>query len=202
MAAFAALQAEVKAEDATFVQSFVAPACINSVTSEHLNITVMRTPYSRLALSIIYPAEYPQAPLIVELTSTTLPKPLLKKKEQECNAKVAEHIQKVAKGEGKKGMLGQVRLVFCYLQDFIQENLFVPCWKELKQVMTLFESANSANKITIDDKTGAITARLKCQGYFQILKIRVPDLYPEEGIKVSSILSVFSVDSSACFERR
>lgn len=108
----------------------------------------------------------------------------------------------MAKGEGKKGMLGQVRLVFCYLQDFIQENLFVPCWKELKQVMTLFESANSANKITIDDKTGAITARLKCQGYFQILKIRVPDLYPEEGIKVSSILSVFSVDSSACFERR
>jgi hypothetical protein len=77
MAAFELKQAEVKAEDATFVQSFVAPACINSVTSEHLNITVMRTPYSRLALSIIYPAEYPQAPLIVELTSTTLPKPLL-----------------------------------------------------------------------------------------------------------------------------
>lgn len=180
MAAF-----EAKAEDESFVRSFVADACINAVTSEHLNITVMRTPYSRMTLSIIYPAEYPEKPLIVDLSSATLPKPLLKKKTEECNAKVAEHIQQVSKGEHDKSFgAGQVRLVYCHLQDFIENNLFVPCWKELKQVMTMFESANSANKITIDEKTGTITARLKCQGYFQTLKLLVPELYPEMGIKV------------------
>ena len=196
MTAFAA---DAKAKDKEYIQRFIPEAAINSLNDQFINITCMRTPYSRVTLAMIYPEDYPLAPLIVQLSSPTLPKPLLKKKEQECMIKASEFIK-----EGNEESRGQVRIVHNAVQDFIQDNVFVPCWRELKQIMTLYERANSANKIVADEKTGCINIKLISRGYFQIVKIQVPDMYPEEGIEVSkcavlNYITCFGDDSNVVF---
>lgn len=186
----AAFDADAKALDEEYIRRVVPEAAINSLTSQFINVTCMRTPYSRVTLAMIYPEDYPLSPLIVQLSSQTLPKPLLKKKEQECVAKATEYVKEVIMGEkgemGEKGK-GQVNVVYNVVQDFIQDNVFVPCWRELKQILILFESSNAENKVVADEKTGGINIRLKCKGYFQIIKVQVPEMYPEEGVKVSAL---------------
>jgi hypothetical protein len=180
-----------KEEDQSFLDKFVPEAAINTVTPEFINLTIMRTAYSRLTVVMLYPVDYPDVPLTVELSSPTLPVPLLRNKEKECSAAAKEHMKKrLSDGaDAGAGAGGQVASVYNLIQDFIQENLFIPCWKELKQTSTMLEAASNKvaeNKISTDEKTGVVNLLLKCKGYFQVVKLTVPELYPEEGVQVST----------------
>ena len=87
---------------------------------------------------------------------------------------------------GKPGT-GQVAAVYNLIYDFIQENLFVPCWREIKRVLSMFEEGaekKGDNKVAADEKSGILTVRLRCQGYFQSFKLKVDENYPEVGVKV------------------
>ena len=175
MASFGAKEA-----DLAFITKWVPEAAINAMTEDFINITVMRTAYSRAALVLIFKACYPLSPVMVEFSSPTLPQPPLHIKEKECMAAAKECIE----SENKKS---QVATVYNLIQDFIQENMFVPCWREIKRVMSLFEAAEQKgdNKVAADEKTGTLTVRLRCDGYYQSFKLIVDDLYPEVGVKVS-----------------
>jgi hypothetical protein len=129
-----------------------------------------RTAYSRLQLRIQYTENYPQDIPIIELTSPSLPAPLLRNKEKET--------QEVAKGS-----LGQSQFSAIYesLYQFIQTNLFVSCWKEVKQVMTLCEGKGP---LSAEEKEGLLKFRLREGNYRQPFNIRVPFLYPEEGVEI------------------
>lgn len=64
--------------------------------------------------------------------------------------------------------------------------MFIPCWKEVKQVMTLCEGKGnmSANK-----KEGLLRFRLREGEYRQDINIRIPYLYPEEGVEIEFLSS-------------
>ena len=187
-----------KEADALFIKTFVPEAAINAMTESFINLTVMRTAYARVKLVILYDESYPLTPVKVELSSGTLPAPLLRNKEAECMAAAKECIGKPQ--EGVENSNGQVAVVYNLIYDFIQENLFVPCWREIKRVLTLFEEGaekKGDNKIAADEKKGTLTVRLKCQGYFQSFKLTVDEMYPEVGIKVSSSCSILDVCGAA-----
>ena len=174
-----------KEADALFIKNFVPEAAINAMTESFINVTVMRTAYARVNLVILYGEGYPLTPVKVELSSATLPPPLLRNKEAECMAAATDCIGKFQE-EGNRN--GQVAVVYNLIYDFIQENLFIPCWREIKRVLTLFEEGaekKGDNKIAADEKKGMLTVRLKCQGYFQSFKLTVDEMYPEVGVKVS-----------------
>ena len=72
--------------------------------------------------------KYPNEAPLVELSSPSLPPQLLRNKEKECIDKAKEHIGQP-----------QVRFIYEIMYKFIQSNLFVPCWREIKQVAALCE---------------------------------------------------------------
>jgi hypothetical protein len=74
-----------------------------------------------------YPLEAP----IVELSSPSLPAPLLRSKERECAEKAKEYLGHA-----------QVKHIYNIIYNFIQSNLFIPCWREIKQIATLCEGTD------------------------------------------------------------
>ena len=179
-------QHPTKAEDAAFVREFVPKAAILSLTALNVTVLIIRTPYSRVQLRVLYTARYPHEAPLVELSSPTLPQALLRNKEKECLAVCKEH-------EGK----AQVAVVFEVVHRFIQTNLFVPCWKEMKMVLALCEGKG---QLGADEKEGVLHMRLRVGEYRQSIKIRVPPAYPVEGVVLEFCSSNFPPDIVFAFQ--
>jgi hypothetical protein len=132
-----------------------------------------------------YLPRYPQEIPLIELSSPTLPVPLLRQLEKKCSDIAKENLGSA-----------QVRPIYEHLNQFIQGNMFVPCWKELKQVTNLCEGKGAWG---VDEKEGVIQLRLQAGQYRQVVKIRVPVLYPEEGVKIEFTSSTFPADMQHMF---
>jgi len=170
------------AEDHEFIRGFVPEAAIKSLTSEFISVTIMRTAYARVQLQIVYNAGYPEVMPGVDLSSSCgLPFAFLRSKEKECLEK-AKSKQKI--GQTQRG--GLVSAIYEHIFQFIHHNRFVPCWKELKQLVTACESDVNTT-IAVDDKTGAIKLQMKCGKYSQTFKLVIPEQYPHNGVQVSNI---------------
>lgn len=136
---------------------------------------VRRTAYSRLQLRIQYSINYPNEIPIIELTSPSLPQPLLRNKEKECQDVAKENIGK-----------SQFQGIYELLYNFVHTNMFIPCWKEVKQVMTLCEGKGN---MSANEKEGLLRFRLREGEYRQDINIRIPYLYPEEGVEIEFLSS-------------
>lgn len=111
-------------EDHAFIEEFLPPAAIVTLNKDFVTVVIIRTAYSRVQLRIQYTTQYPSEIPIIELSSSTLPMPLLRNKEKECADKARDLLCKP-----------QVRAIYEHIYKFIQTNMFIPCWKEIKQVM-------------------------------------------------------------------
>jgi hypothetical protein len=128
-----------------------------------------------------YSANYPNEIPIIELTSPSLPPPLLRNKEKEVQELAKEHLGS-----------SQFHVIYESLYQFIHTNLFVSCWKEVKQVMTLCEGKGN---LSANEKEGLLKFRLREGNYRQPFNIRVPYQYPEEGVEIEFLPnSNFPVD--------
>jgi len=171
--------------DHIFIRETLPPAAVLTLTKEYVTVVIMRTAYSRVQLRIQYTPQYPDEVPIVELTSPSLPQPLLRNKEKECL-------------EAARNQLGspQVQTIFTLMDDFIHMNLFTSCWKEVKQVMGL---CNGLGKIGADEKEGILQLRLRQGAYKQSINLRVPYTYPEEGVEIEFKASSFPQDIQSIF---
>lgn len=79
-------------EDHAFIREFVPVAGILTLTNEYVTVVIIRTQYARVQLRIQYTAGYPNELPIVEISSATLPPPLLRNKEKECLDKAKENL--------------------------------------------------------------------------------------------------------------
>jgi len=173
-------------QDMVFIRDVLPEAAILTLTPEIISFALLRTAYTRVQVRVIYKDGYPNKTPIVELTSKVLPVPLLKNKEKECEALAGKH-----RGEP------QLEHIFNFMYDFIQDNMFLPCWKEVKKVAAMCEGTD--HKLGCDDKKGVLQLRLRNGLYRQSIDITVPPMYPEECVVVdfpagnlpSSIMHVF-----------
>jgi len=178
--------------DHAFIKDVLPDAAIISLNKEFLLFVIIRTAYSRVQMRVIYPQEnYPSQVPIVELSSPTLPVPLLRNKEKEMI-----ELAKVQAAQNKP----QVEVMFNYLFDFIHGNLFVPCWKEIKLIKNKCDTAGY--KIGADDKKGMIQLRLNNGAYHQSIVLIIPPMYPEVGVEIQFTASNLSTNIQEVFKHQ
>ena len=175
-------------QDHKFVVENLPPSAIITLSDVYVCVVVMRTPYARVQLRVQYVEEYPVKPPIVELTNSTLPLALLRNKEKES-------VEKAVALKGKAGFAA----VYEHIYNFIHTNMFIPAWKEMKQVATMFADATKG-KVSADDKEGALKIRMTHGQYTLLVKITVPLRYPETGAKVEFNHSNFTEDIQYMFK--
>ena len=200
------------ADDIAYIREFVAPSAIKSLSSHDISVTIMRTAYARIQLTVIYNEGYPNVLPGIELSSPSLPFSLLRNKEKECQDKARQALAAFKAGELTEDNCGRVcsatpgpgliEAIYSTIHSFIHTNMFVPCWKEMKQLIAFCKDSSIDNadaagtadtstsasacsyKLSFDEKLGHMTLRMRNKEYFVHVKVKVPEEYPEEGIKV------------------
>jgi ubiquitin-protein ligase len=173
---------EAITQDIAFVQSQCLPSAIVTLSRIFITVQIMRTPYARIQLRVQFTDSYPTSSPIVDLTSPTLPPALLRNKEKECKA--------LAESEAPGA--AQFATIYRHVHSFVQSNMFVPCWKEMKQVATHFTSnppSTSADQgkgtVAADDKTGVLKIKISKGNYKLTVVITVPTGYPAQGVTIA-----------------
>jgi hypothetical protein len=174
-------------EDNDFVTDFIPPAAILAQNEDFITVVIIRTAYAKVQLRIQYRTiDYPNEVPIIELSSPTLPLPLLRNKEKECAEKAQEYLGKP-----------QFAKIYEHIYSFIQSNMFIPCWKEIKQVMTLCDGKGTFGA---DDKEGILSVRLTSGRFKQSFKFKIPYNYPEEGVQIEFLSSNFPNEIQQMFK--
>lgn len=172
-------------EDHAYVRENIASAAILTLTQEYVAVVIIRTPYSRIQLRIQYPHCYPNETPIIELSSPTLPHPLLRAKEKSCLDIARQHIGK-----------SQFCWIYEHVNSFIQNNLFVSCWKEMRQVAALCEGKG---QLRANETEGSLHLRLIQGSYEQSIILKVHPMYPEGGVSIEFTGSNFPADIQYMF---
>lgn len=181
----ATLRNSAIADDHNFIKEYIPSAALVTLSKEFITLVIIRTQYARVTFKVRYTEGYPTELPTLELTSPTLPLPLLQNKEKEC----LDNARKKLGGS-------MIRELYEPIHTFIHTNMFVPCWKEMKQVATLCEGKG---KVGADEKDGVIQLRMQSGAYKHTMKITVPYYYPEEGVKVEFQASNFPSDIQYMF---
>ena len=115
---------------------------IEAMTPSFVRFTVVHSRYRKLRINLTLPDNYPAACLLVDVVSSgvkgdlDIPQGLKKKIEREAKA-IAQALLgsgvDVDAAEEISAANSQVLAVLNYLRRFLDANLFVPCWKELKR---------------------------------------------------------------------
>ncbi len=146
---------------------------IKTSTSSFLIASYQRTDYTCIKFTLAFPDGYPDHSLIVDVNAdSTVPPGLKKKLEHDLSADLP------------LGHYQQIITVVTRLIQFVDHNKFLPCWKELKQSMTLVkkdtesDGASSKSSISIIESKGKIKLKLHCKKYFYNCSIVIDDGYP------------------------
>ena len=167
-------------EEVAEAQSMFPAVNVPTSTPSFLIATYERTPYTRIKMTMTFPDGYPSHPLIVNIDQDAVVPPGLKKKlEKELNIVATEQPTQ------------QVRAVWERLVSFVDTNLFVPCWKELRQCVEMVQKSDSttatSNKkskqkqstITLYESKGKIKLSLYNEEYYINVNITIDPAYPD-----------------------
>lgn len=140
---------------------------IQTSTTSFLIASYQRTPFTSIKFTISFPEGYPNNALIIDINSDAVVPPGLKKK--------LEHdlVQDIPLGTHQ-----QLVTVVNKLVQFVDQNKFLPCWKELKQSLNLVKNDKSGSTISILESKGKIKLKLGKQKYFYNCSITIDDGYP------------------------
>ncbi len=163
---------------------------ILSSTSSFLTIRIQTTPHRTLNATFTFPTGYPTAGVVASLDNTgvkgslVVPPHLKKLLETQCADVLAKNPPSstaTLDAPGDKAT-SQVYLVAAHLSSFIGSNLFVPLWKELRNITSHLTSSNT-DAFTATLKTNATTGRIAitlAEGDYKYnVSLRVDPLYPD-----------------------
>lgn len=136
---------------------------VQSLYPELVRLSIAKTPYKRLTMSVRFTEVYPQESLAVELTSSVLPVPLL--------SKLSRALENEAKARaGSPQLVATVELA----SRLVEQNLLLGCWDEIQEIKE--ELAPAALKL--GEKSGKVTVTLCKEGHTIALELVIPDGYP------------------------
>jgi hypothetical protein len=142
---------------------------ITSATSHFLTFTYERTVHARVKATLTFPEDYPSHALLV---SVSMVAPGLQKK-------LERELGNVAQNLALSSSLPQVEEVVRHLLNFMDTNKFVPCWKELKQVVgELMKDNDKSTIVSLNERKGRMQLRFNNGKYYYACSITVDDNYP------------------------
>ena len=148
---------------------------LQSATTHFLTAIYQKTPTRRIKVTLTFPEDYPSRALVVNVAAERgVPPGLQKKLEKELGAVAQERVPHYHQAEA----------VLQRLMDFVDTNRFVPCWRELRQVVDRVQRLAKQNpstkgsSIAINDSKGLIKLRLQCGKYYYSCRIVVNEAYP------------------------
>lgn len=130
---------------------------------------IKRTEFKKVIVCIQFPAEYPKAPLLIELKSKTLSDKLLQGLSNVCE-------QEIKKSLGKP----QVLLLIKFLRNFIDEHPLSCCYDEINDLKNLL---NEDDVLKLKQKTSSIVFNIQSKKYYLNFRVVIPDNYPLSCIK-------------------
>jgi hypothetical protein len=145
-------------EEVTELRQQFPKVQIQSATHDFLTAAYQRTAHAHVKVTLTFLQDYPTQPCIVSVVHQQqqqqqqqqqpyiIPKGLARKLETDLG-NVAERHQETHQ---------QVVAIFTHLVTFVDTNLFVPCWKELRQVIDL----QRPQKVRLDETKGYLKIRL------------------------------------------
>ena len=140
---------------------------IQTSTKSFLIASYQRTPYTCITFTLTFPEGYPDHPLIIDIKQNEVVPPGLKKKlEQDLVADIP------------LGIHQQVITAMTRLVQFVDNNKFLPCWKELKQTTNLVTNDGNGSTISIIESKAKITLKLCRNEYFYSCSIKIDNGYP------------------------
>ena len=147
---------------------------IPTATRDFCNVLYVKTPTRRVKATLTFPDGYPLVGLIVSVSDVA---PGVKKKlEKELTHIAREHV-------GDE--YGQVLAVLDKLQTFMDTNLFVPCWKELRQSVDLIRNLSKSSKaaegsaiLSMNETKGLIKVKLMHAKYHYTCNVTIDEHYP------------------------
>ena len=168
-----------------------------TATTSFLVATYERSPYTRVKLTLTFPDGYPSNPLIAMVESNSggggggviIPPGLKKKIEKELNSLALEKARRDGEQESE-----QIRHVLERLISFINTNLFVPCWKELKKCIDLMQPQSTIS--ILSESKGRIRLTLHDAAYHYKCTITIDPAYPDYSAATGGKSCLLQVQSS------
>jgi len=150
----------------------VAGSTVVAAVPAMVRVELERTPFKKLVCCMMFPTQYPDSPILVELKSKTLAPKLLAGLtavlEQEC-----------------KKQLGRPQCIFVlkFIDKFIQDNPLCCCSQEIAQVKSLLSSEDT---LKLSQKSSSLNLTVSQAQYFLTLKVRIPCDYPASQVELET----------------
>eukprot|EP00977_Amphora_coffeiformis_P005267 scaffold1123_cov168-Amphora_coffeaeformis.AAC.35 len=142
-----------------------------STTRDFVTFKYERTPYVKAKVSLRFPEGYPTSSNLLVTVEGLVPglnKKLVREMEQQCQI-----------GQS------QIQPVTRYLTHFLDTNLFVPCWKEVRKLVDLSKQQPQRNNdetrfalVSLQETKGILRVKFTRDSYFVEGKIVVNPGYP------------------------
>jgi hypothetical protein len=149
-----------------------------TVTTDFVQVMYECTPTRRVKATLTFPQGYPTVPLIVDVTTGWgMIVPGLKRKlDKELTRIAQQHVHDQQ----------QVVAVLKHLQSTIDTNLLYPCWRELKQSITVLQqltespskNAKGSGILSTNETKGLIKLKLVHGRYHVTYNITINEGYP------------------------
>jgi len=160
-----------------------------SATKHSVQVKIRKTEHKQLRLLIMFPEDYPNRSLMVEVKSKSLPE------------RVMKLIESISEKEAKK-LQGQFQVVaICkVVRQFLDENMFIVCAAELDTVKRSF--LEDGDEIKIKQKAGSFHVNANKNGYFMNFKMSITDDYPVTNVSIDTKDTNFPKDLADMFIRQ
>eukprot|EP00088_Acartia_fossae_P015668 TRINITY_DN18621_c0_g1_i1.p1 TRINITY_DN18621_c0_g1~~TRINITY_DN18621_c0_g1_i1.p1 ORF type:complete len:331 (-),score=-0.05 TRINITY_DN18621_c0_g1_i1:241-1233(-) len=162
---------------------------------EMVRIEIEKTTFKKIICCLMFPRDYPSSHILLELKSKTLADKLLSGLTKVCEDEAKKHL-------GKPQILTVLKLI----SKFIDENPLCCCSNEITSLKSMLGPDDS---VKLSQKNSTISLLIKKNKYFLNAKLKIPDLYPEERVEVSTsdcnfprVFKVWFVENSKELARR
>jgi len=160
-----------------------------------VRVEVEKTPFKKIICCLMFPPNYPNSPILIELKSKTLADKLLAGLTKVCEDEAKQFIGKP-----------QILVVLSLLSKFLGENPLCACAQEIS---TLKKMLQEGETIKLSQKNSTVSVVLKKNKYTLNSKIKVPENYPTDRVDISTsdcnfprVFRVWFIENSKEFARR
>ncbi|KAL4232939.1 hypothetical protein ACF0H5_007627 [Mactra antiquata] len=174
------------------IEGFTLVTCV----AAQVRASYRKTDQKQLSIILQFPDNYPEQPVVIELTSKTLSDKLLNGMMKLCDDEIKKYIGK-----------SQVLPVMRFVREFMINNPLCVCNDEIATVKK--DLLNDEDKIKLKQDTSQIIMKIVQERYNMNLKITVPDLYPSQQVQIEAaesnfpdILKVFFVGQAVEIARK